>query len=157
MVSIFCAHWRCYCGGKTFERRQSAEKIGDVIGKSGKTINAIIDQTGVKIEINDEGIVSIAGVDKNKLFEAQNIIETIVKEFQAGEIFEGKVISIKDFGAFIEFAPGKEGMVHISKIANHRVNKVEDELHLGQVVKVICTGKDKMGRIGFSMKDVPNN
>lgn len=129
-------------------------KIGDVVGQRGKTINAIIEQTGVKIDISDEGAVSVCGVEAEAMEEAVKLIKTIVTDFEEGQIFEGKVISIKDFGAFIEFAPGKEGMVHISKISKERVNKVEDILSLGQEVKVVCLGKDKMGRISFSMKDV---
>lgn len=129
-------------------------KIGDVVGQRGKTINAIIEQTGVKIDISDEGAVSVCGVEAEAMEEAVKLIKTIVTDFEEGQIFEGKVISIKDFGAFIEFAPGKEGMVHISKISKERVNKVEDVLSLGQEVKVVCLGKDKMGRISFSMKDV---
>lgn len=85
---------------------------------------------------------------------AAKLIATIVTDFEAGQLFEGKVISIKEFGAFLEFAPGKEGMVHISKISKERVNKVEDVLNIGDVVKVVCLGKDKMGRFSFSMKDV---
>ena len=79
----------------------------------------------------------------------------ITTDFEAGQLFTGKVVSIKEFGAFVEFAPGKEGMVHISKIAKERIDKVEDVLSIGDEVKVICLGKDKMGRISFSMKDVP--
>ncbi len=86
--------------------------------------------------------------------EAQKLIYTIVTDFEAGQVLEGKVISIKEFGAFLEFAPGKEGMVHISKLAKERVNHVEDVLTLGDRVKVVCLGKDKMGRFSFSMKDV---
>lgn len=129
-------------------------KIGEVVGQRGKTINAIIEATGVKIDITDEGAVSVCGVDKDSMNKAIEIIQMIIAEFEEGKIYEGKVISIKDFGAFIEFAPGKEGMVHISKISNERVNKVEDFLAIGDQVKVICLGKDKMGRISFSMKDV---
>lgn len=132
-------------------------KIGDVVGQRGKTINAIIDTTGVKIDINDEGAVSVCGTDKDAMAEAMRIIKLITTDFEEGQIFEGKVVSIKDFGAFIEFAPGKQGMVHISKIAKERINHVEDVLTLGQEVKVVCLGKDKMGRISFSMKDVPQN
>ena len=128
-------------------------KIGDVVGQRGKTINAIIEQTGVKIDITDEGAVSICGVEADMMAKAKKMIETIVTDFEEGMIFEGKVISIKEFGAFIEFAPGKEGMVHISKISNERINHVEDVLTLGDYVKVVCLGKDKMGRISFSMKD----
>lgn len=132
-------------------------KIGDVVGQRGKTINAIIEQTGVKIDISDEGAVSVCGTDKAKMEEALKLIEIIVKDFEEGQIFEGKVVSIKEFGAFIEFAPGKEGMVHISKISKDRIKQVEDVLTLGDIVKVVCLGKDKMGRISFSMKDVPAN
>ena len=128
-------------------------KIGEVVGQRGKTINAIIEQTGVKIDITDEGAVSICGVEADKMAEAKKMIETIVTDFEEGMIFEGKVISIKEFGAFIEFAPGKEGMVHISKISEERINHVEDVLTLGDHVKVVCLGKDKMGRISFSIKD----
>ncbi|MEG1992075.1 MAG: polyribonucleotide nucleotidyltransferase [Acetivibrio sp.] len=130
-------------------------KIGDVVGQRGKTINSIIEQTGVKIDITDDGAVSVCGTDKEKMDEALRIIKIIVTDFVEGQIFEGKVISIKEFGAFIEFAPGKEGMVHISKISQDRIKQVEDVLTLGQMVKVVCLGKDKMGRISFSMKDVP--
>ena len=129
-------------------------KIGDVVGQRGKTINAIIEQTGVKIDITDDGAVSICGTDAEKMEEAMKMIATIVTYFEAGMVFEGKVISIKEFGAFIEFAPGKEGMVHISKISKERIKQVEDVLTLGDKVKVVCLGKDKMGRISFSMKDV---
>ena len=129
-------------------------KIGDVVGQRGKTINAIIDQTGVKIDITDEGAVSVCGVDAQAMDEAMKMIAIIVTDFEAGQVLEGKVISIKEFGAFLEFAPGKEGMVHISKISKERINHVEDVLTLGDKVKVVCLGKDKMGRISFSMKDV---
>ena len=130
-------------------------KIGEVVGQRGKTINALIERTGVKIDITDDGAVSVCGTDKEAMDEALRLIEIIVTDFEKGQILEGTVVSIKDFGAFIEFAPGKEGMVHISDIANRRINHVEDELTLGDKVKVICLGKDKMGRISFSIKDVP--
>ena len=130
-------------------------KIGEVVGQRGKTINAFIERTGVKIDITDDGAVSVCGTDKEAMDEALRLIEIIVTDFEKGQILEGTVVSIKDFGAFIEFAPGKEGMVHISNIANRRINHVEDELTLGDKVKVICLGKDKMGRISFSIKDVP--
>jgi polyribonucleotide nucleotidyltransferase len=129
-------------------------KIGEVVGQRGKTINAIIDQTGVKIDITDEGAVSVCGVDAESIQKAIKMITMIVTDFEEGQIFEGKVISIKEFGAFLEFAPGKEGMVHISKISKERIEHVEDVLTLGDVVKVVCLGKDKMGRISFSIKDV---
>ena len=131
------------------------QKIGDVVGQRGKTINTIIERTGVKIDITDEGAVSICGVDQKSMDEAANMVKIIATDFEAGQIFTGKVVSIKGFGAFVEFAPGKEGMVHISKICKERINRVEDVLTLGDKVKVICLGKDKMGRISFSMKDVP--
>ena len=130
------------------------QKIGDVVGQRGKTINAIIEQTGVKIDITDDGSVSICGTDKAMMDKAKELINIIVSEFEEGQIYVGKVVSIKEFGAFLEFAPGKEGMVHISKIAKERINHVEDVLTLGDVVKVVCLGKDKMGRISFSIKDV---
>ena len=129
------------------------DKIGDVVGKSGKVINAIIEETGVKIDISDEGMVSVCGVDKDMIDKALKYIKTIVTDFEEGMILEGTVVSIKEFGAFIEFAPGKEGMVHISKIAKERVEHVEDYLTLGDKVKCKCLGKDKMGRISFSIKD----
>lgn len=130
-------------------------KIGEVVGQRGKTINTLIERTGVKIDITDDGAVSVCGTDKDAMDEAIRLIEIIVTDFEKGQIFEGTVVSIKDFGAFIEFAPGKEGMVHISNIAKRRINHVEDELTLGDKVKVICLGKDKMGRVSFSIKDVP--
>ena len=128
-------------------------KIGDVVGQRGKTINAIIDETGVKIDITDDGAVSVCGTDKAMMDKAIKYIQTIVTDYEEGQVFEGKVVSIKEFGAFLEFAPGKEGMVHISKISKERIEHVEDVLTLGDVVKVVCLGKDKMGRYSFSIKD----
>ncbi len=133
------------------------EKIGDVVGQRGKTINEIIARTGVKIDITDDGKVSVCGEDQDKIAEAVNMVNIIVSEFEKGQIFTGKVVSIKEFGAFVEFAPGKEGMVHISKISKERIEHVEDVLTLGDTVTVVCLGKDKMGRISFSMKDVAQN
>ncbi len=130
------------------------DRIGDVVGQRGKTINEIIARTGVKIDITDDGKVSVCGTDKEMMDKAVEMIKIIVTDFEEGQIFKGKVVSIKEFGAFLEFAPGKEGMVHISKIAKERINRVEDVLTLGDVVTVVCLGKDKMGRISFSMKDV---
>ena len=129
-------------------------KIGEVVGQRGKTINANIEKTGVKIDITDEGSVSICGVDADSMEQARKMIATIVTDFEAGMVLEGDVVSIKEFGAFIEFAPGKEGMVHISKIAKQRIDHVEDVLSIGDHVKVVCLGKDKMGRLSFSIKDV---
>ena len=139
---------------KIIQMQIDPQKIGDVVGQRGKTINAIIEQTGVKIDIEDDGSVSICGTEKEGMDKAAKLIHTIVTDFEAGQVFEGKVVSIKDFGAFLEFAPGKEGLVHISKIAKQRVNKVEDVLSLGDVVKAVCLGKDKMGRFSFSIRDV---
>ncbi len=130
-------------------------KIGDVVGQKGKTINEIIDRTGVKIDITDDGAVSVCGTDKEMIAKAIDMIKIITTDFEQGQILEGTVVSIKEFGAFIEFAPGKEGMVHISKICKERINRVEDVLTLGDKVTVVCLGKDKMGRMSFSIKDVP--
>ena len=133
------------------------DKIGDVVGKQGKVINEIIARTGVKIDIDDDGSVSVCGTDPKAMDQALGYIRTIVTGFEEGQILTGKVVSIKEFGAFVEFAPGKEGMVHISKIAKERINRVEDVLTLGDVVTVICLGKDRMGRMSFSIKDCPKN
>ena len=130
------------------------KKIGDVVGQRGKTINTIIERTGAKIDIEEDGSVSICGTDENAIKEAMEMIDIITTDFEKGQIFTGTVVSIKDFGAFVEFAPGKEGLVHISKIAPQRIDRVEDVLSIGDVVKVVCLGKDKMGRVSFSMKDV---
>ncbi len=130
------------------------EKIGEVVGQRGKTINEIIARTGVKIDITDDGKVSVCGTEKEMMDKAVEMIKIITTDFEEGQIFKGNVVSIKEFGAFIEFAPGKEGMVHISKIAKERINHVEDVLTLGDKVTVVCLGKDKMGRMSFSMKDV---
>ena len=133
------------------------EKIGEVVGQRGKTINEIIARTGVKIDITDDGNVSVCGTDVAMMDQAVEMIKIITTDFEEGQIFKGKVVSIKEFGAFVEFAPGKEGMVHISKICKERINHVEDVLTLGDKVTVVCLGKDKMGRMSFSIKDVPNN
>lgn len=142
---------------KIIQTQIDPQKIGDVVGQRGKTINAIIEQTGVKIDINDEGFVSICGTDREMMNKALDMINTIVTDFEAGQILTGKVVSIKEFGAFVEFAPSKEGMVHISKIAKQRINRVEDVLTLGDIVTVVCLGTDKMGRMSFSIKDVPED
>ncbi len=131
------------------------QKIGDVVGQRGKTINTIIEETGVKIDIEDDGSVCICGTDEAMMDKAKEYIRIIVTDFESGQILTGKVVSIKEFGAFLEFAPGKEGMVHISKICRERINHVEDVLTLGDKVKVVCLGKDKMGRYSFSIKDLP--
>lgn len=143
---------------KIIQMNIDPQKIGDVVGQRGKTINAIIEKTGVKIDISDEGNIFICGTDQEMMDEAKRLITIIVTDFEAGQVLEGTVVSIKDFGAFLEFAPGKEGMVHISKICKQRIDHVEDVLTLGDKVKAVCLGKDKMGRISFSIKDVaPEN
>ena len=129
-------------------------KIGDVVGQRGKTINAIIEETGVKIDITDDGAVSVCGTDTEAMDKAVKYFQTIVTDYEEGLVLEGKVISIKEFGAFVEFAPGKEGMIHISKVSKDRIEHVEDVLTLGDVVKCVCLGKDKMGRYSFSIKDL---
>ena len=139
---------------KIIQLQIDPQKIGDVVGQRGKTINTIIERTGVKIDIDDDGFVSICGTDQEMMDKAADMIRIIVTDFEAGQVFTGEVVSIKEFGAFVEFAPGKEGMVHISKIAKERINRVEDVLTLGDKVKVVCLGKDKMGRMSFSIKDV---
>lgn len=130
------------------------DKIGDVVGKQGKVINRIIDETGVKIDISEDGLVSICGTDAEMIQKAITAVDLLGHDFEEGQVLQGKVVSIKEFGAFLEFAPGKEGMVHISKISKQRINRVEDVLTLGDVVTAVCLGKDKMGRVSFSIKDV---
>ncbi len=139
---------------KIIQLQIDPQKIGDVVGQRGKTINTIIERTGVKIDITDDGFVSICGTDQEMMDKAAEMVRIIVTDFEAGQVFTGEVVSIKEFGAFVEFAPGKEGLVHISKIAKERINRVEDVLTLGDKVKVVCLGKDKMGRMSFSIKDV---
>ena len=139
---------------KIIQMQIDPQKIGDVVGQRGKTINTLIERTNVKIDISDEGAVSICGEDTSMMEEALRLIKIITTDYYEGQILEGEVVNIKELGAFIEFAPGKEGMVHISKIANERINHIEDVLTLGDHVKVVCLGKDKMGRMSFSIKDV---
>ena len=127
-------------------------KIGEVVGQRGKTINAIIDECGVKIDITDDGFVSVCGVEQAGMDKAMKYIKTIVEDFEEGKIYEGKVVSIKEFGAFIEFAPGKEGMVHISKLSDKRVAKVEDVVNIGDEVTVRVVEVDRMGRINLTMR-----
>ena len=128
------------------------EKIGDVIGKQGKTINGIIEETGVKIDIDDNGTVSISGTNLPDLERAKEIIESIVNDIEAGQIFEGTVVRMMDFGAFVQLSPNKDGMIHISKLSDQRVNKVEDVVHIGDKVRVKVLEVDKMGRINLSMR-----
>ena len=128
------------------------EKIGDVIGKQGKTINGIIEETGVKIDIDDNGTVSISGTNLPDLEKAKKIIESIVNDIEPGQIFEGTVVRMMDFGAFVQLSPNKDGMIHISKLSDQRVNKVEDVVHIGDKVRVKVLEVDKMGRINLSMR-----
>ena len=130
------------------------EKIGDVIGKQGKVINKIIEETGVQIDIQDDGSVAVCGTDAAMIDKAVKIIETIVNDVEPGQIFTGKVVRIINIGAFVELAPGKDGMIHISKLANRRVAKVEDVVKVGDEVTVKVLEVDKMGRINLSMRDV---
>ena len=128
------------------------QKIGDVVGKQGKVINKIIEETGVKIDIEDDGSVSVCGTDKEMIAKAVKIIESIVTDIEAGQIYTGKVVRIMNFGAFVELAPNKDGMVHISKLSDKRVAKVEDVVNIGDEVTVKVMEIDKMGRVNLSMR-----
>ena len=128
------------------------QKIGDVVGKQGKVINKIIEETGVKIDIEDDGSVSVCGTDKDMILKAVQIIESIVTDIEPGQIYTGKVVRIMNFGAFVELAPNKDGMVHISKLSDKRVAKVEDVVNIGDEVTVKVMDIDKMGRVNLSMK-----
>ncbi|MCI8662065.1 MAG: polyribonucleotide nucleotidyltransferase [Hungatella sp.] len=128
------------------------QKIGDVVGKQGKVINKIIEETGVKIDIEDDGSVSVCGTDKEMIAKAVKIIESIVTDIEPGQIYTGKVVRIMNFGAFVELAPNKDGMVHISKLSDKRVAKVEDVVNIGDEVTVKVMEIDKMGRVNLSMR-----
>ena len=131
----------------------SPSKIGDVVGKQGKTINKIIEDTGVKIDISEDGLVSVSGIDQAMIDKAVDIIRGITIEIEAGMIMQGKVVRILEFGAFVELAPGKDGMVHISKLSDRRVEKVEDVVKIGDEVTVKVIKVDAIkGRIDLSMK-----
>ena len=127
-------------------------KIGDVVGKQGKVINKIIEETGVKIDITDDGAVNVCGTDKEMIDKAISIIRNIVTELEPGMVMNGKVVRIMNFGAFVELAPGKDGMVHISKLSDKRVGKVEDVVNIGDEVTVKVIEIDKMGRVNLSMR-----
>ena len=127
-------------------------KIGDVVGKQGKTINKIIEDTGVKIDIADDGVVSVAGTDAQMIKKAIQIIESIVTEIEPGMVMTGTVVRIMNFGAFVQLSPNKDGMVHVSKLSDKRVGKVEDVVNIGDEVTVKVIEVDKMGRINLSMK-----
>ena len=130
------------------------DKISEIIGKQGKTINAIIDETGVKIDINDEGRVDICGVDQVMIDRAMEIIRLIVEPVEAGKIYEGEVVRIMNFGAFVQLAPNKDGLIHISKLSKERVEKVEDVVNIGDKVKVKVLEIDKMGRINLALREI---
>lgn len=136
--------------------RIDVEKIKDVIGKGGATIRSITETTGTTIEIEDDGTIKIAAVDKTAADDARRIIEEITAEPEIGRIYDAKVVKITDFGAFVAFLPGKEGLVHVSQIAEHRVNNVEDELSVGQEVKVKLLEIDRQGRVRLSIKEAKN-
>ena len=137
--------------------RIDVEKIKDVIGKGGATIRSITETTGTTIEIEDDGTIKIAAVDKTAADDARRIIEEITAEPEIGRIYDAKVVKIPDFGAFVAFLPGKEGLVHVSQIAEHRVNNVEDELSVGQEVKVKLLEIDRQGRVRLSIKEAKNS
>ena len=136
------------------ELKVATDDVGKIIGKQGKTINAIIDETGVKIDINDEGRVDICGVDQAMIDRAMEIIRLIVEPVEAGKIYEGEVVRIMNFGAFVQLAPNKDGLIHISKLSKERVEKVEDVVNIGDKVKVKVLEIDKMGRINLALREI---
>jgi polyribonucleotide nucleotidyltransferase len=130
------------------------EKIGAVIGKGGEVINKITAETGAEIDIKEDGLITVAAADTAKIEKALNWIKSLTEEPEVGRIYEGKVVSIKDFGAFVNILPGIDGMVHISQLSNERVENVTDILSEGQIIKVKLTGIDERGRLSLSLKDV---
>ena len=139
---------------KIMQMHVDPDKISEIIGKQGKTINAIIDETGVKIDINDEGRVDICGVDQAMIDRAMEIIRLIVEPVEAGKIYEGEVVRIMNFGAFVQLAPNKDGLIHISKLSKERVENVEDVVNIGDKVKVKVLEIDKMGRINLALREI---
>ena len=139
---------------KIMQMHVDPDKISEIIGKQGKTVNAIIDETGVKIDINDEGRVDICGVDQVMIDRAMEIIRLIVEPVEAGKIYEGEVVRIMNFGAFVQLAPNKDGLIHISKLSKERVEKVEDVVNIGDKVKVKVLEIDKMGRINLALREI---
>ena len=129
------------------------EKIGDVIGQKGKMINSIIEENDVKIDIDDEGMVSVCGINQEGIDNAIKTIKLIVEPIQVGKVYEGEVVRIMPFGAFVQITPIKDGMIHISKLAKERVEKVEDVVNIGDKVKVKVLGIE-MGKVSLSLKDV---
>lgn len=138
---------------KTSTLQIDPEKIRDVIGAGGKVINKIIADTGVKIDIKEDGLVYVSSAESEGVKEAVKIIEGLTKEVKAGEIYLGKVTKIAQFGAFVEVLPNKEGLVHISKLDNKRVEKVDDVVSVGDEILVKVTEIDSQGRINLSRKD----
>ena len=139
---------------KIMQMHVDPDKLSEIIGKQGKTINAIIDETGVKIDINDEGRVDICGVDQVMIDRAMEIIRLIVEPVEAGKIYEGEVVRIMNFGAFVQLAPNKDGLIHISKLSKERVEKVEDVVNIGDKVKVKVLEIYKMGRINLALREI---
>ncbi|MBQ7487967.1 MAG: S1 RNA-binding domain-containing protein, partial [Clostridia bacterium] len=130
------------------------DKIREVIGPGGKMINKIIEETGVKIDLEDDGNVYIATPDEEAATKARRIIEGIAKDIEVGEVYTGKVVRMMNFGVFVELLPGKDGMVHISKLANHRVEKCEDVVKIGDELEVKVTEIDAQGRINLVRNDI---
>lgn len=137
---------------RVLQMKIDVDKIKDVIGSGGKTIKKIIELTGVEIDVEETGVVHILSVDADAAARAQKMIEDIVREPEVGEIYEGPVVKIMDFGAFVNILPGKDGLVHISQLAKKRVNKVEDVVKVGDIVRVKLVEIDKQGRLNLSMK-----
>ncbi|MFH1461212.1 MAG: S1 RNA-binding domain-containing protein, partial [Patescibacteria group bacterium] len=137
-----------------FSLRIDKEKIRTVIGPGGRVINEIIDQTGAKIDIDDDGLVNITAHDEEAGQKALNWVKNLTREVKAGEVFQGRVTRIIDFGAFVEILPGQEGLVHISELAPYRVEKVEDVVKTGQIIPVKVKNIDELGRINLTLKDV---
>ena len=138
---------------KICQLKVDPEKIGEIIGQRGKTINSIIEETGVKIDIDDDGTVAVCGIDQTGIDKALKIIHSIVDPIEVGKIYEGKVVRIMNFGAFVELSPNKDGLIHISKLSKDRVAKVEDVVNIGDTVKVKVLEIDRMGKISLSLKD----
>ena len=138
---------------KMLTTKIDVDKIGDVIGKSGKVIQAIQAETGTKIDIEDDGTVFIASIDKEGTLRAKAFVEAIAFDPEPGTVYTGKVTRLMSFGAFVEIAPGKEGLVHISKLDKKRVERVEDVVSVGDTIKVKVLGTDEKGRLNLSRKD----
>ena len=130
------------------------EKIGAVIGKGGEMINKITTDTGAEVDIDDSGLITVSGTDPEKIKHAVDWIKSLVEEPEVGKIYKGKVVSIKDFGAFVNILPGIDGMLHISQISDKRLAKVEDALHIGDEINVRLEAIDDKGRLSLSMRHV---